>query len=200
MRIGTWCASSIAFAGLLISTLGAAETKPLDPAKMDPAAMEKMMQEFAKLAPQHEVFQRMAGSWTTEVKNFEPNSTEPTVSNGTAEFKCLMGGRYLMQSFQSDMNGQEYEGIGISGFDKGKQRYVGVWFDNMSTGLVHTQGTFDAARDTMTETGSANTPMGAMDMRMVTQHLDKDSFRFSLFMKLPDGNEMKSMEIIYRRK
>jgi hypothetical protein len=191
--------SSALCGAMLLATGHAAETNTFDPSTADPAVMQKMMQEFAKLAPEHDLFKRMEGSWTAEVKSFSPNPAEPTVSKGSAEFKLLMGGRYLVQHFNGAFDGQEFEGVGISAFDKVNKKYVGVWIDSMSTGFMHTEGSFDRATKTMTETGSADSPMGKMQMKMVTKHVDDNSFVFTMFMLAPDGNETKSMEITYRR-
>ncbi len=188
------------FGALLVSTGTAEETKAFDPSTADPAVLEKVMREFAKLAPEHELFKRMEGSWATEATNFYPDPAKPTVTKGTAEYKLLMGGRYLAQQFKGVFDGEPYEGFGISAYDKVHKKYVGVWIDNTGTGLMHSEGSFDPATKTMTETASADSPMGKMQMKMVTKHFDDDRFIFTMFMKLPDGKEMKNMEIAYKRK
>jgi hypothetical protein len=159
-----------------------------------------MMKEFAKLAPEHELFKQMAGSWTTEATSFYGDPAKPTVTKGTAEFKLLMGGRYLVQNFKGVFDGEPFEGLGITAFDKVNKKYVGVWVDNMGTGLMHTEGSFDPATKTMTENGSADSPLGKLQMKMVTKHIDDDTFMFTMFMKSPDGKETKNMEITYQRK
>ncbi len=206
--------TSIVCGLLLISTVSAQKPESVDPAKsepgkedasaidfstLDPEAMEKMAKEFAELAPEHELFKKMEGSWTTEVKTFYPDPSQPSVNTGTSEYKLMMGGRYLVEHFKSEFEGEPFEGAGATAFDKTKQKYVGFWFDNMGTGFMQTEGTYDDKTRTLTQTGSADTPLGRMNMKMVSKHVDEDTTIFTIYMITPEG-EMKNMEITYKRK
>ena len=165
----------------------------------DQAAMEKMMEEFAKPGPEHAEFKDLVGNWKAEVKSFWEDPKKPQVSTGSATFSLLLGGRYLQQKFKCSMGGESFEGLGISAYDKAQKKYVSIWIDNMGTGIMRTEGKADKAAGTFTEFGEASSPMGKMKTKMVSKTISKDKFIFTMFMTLPGGTETKSMEITYTR-
>jgi hypothetical protein len=65
----------------------------------------------------------------------------PTESNGTAEMKMLLDGRFLYQEFNSQMMGQPFSGIGIDAYDNMTKKYVTAWMDSMGTGIFIMEGT-----------------------------------------------------------
>lgn len=179
---------------------GAGEKEKPAGQKPDRAAIEKMMEEFAKPGPQHEEFKELVGQWKAEVKSFWENPKKPEVSTGTSTMKLILGGRYLQQQFRCEMGGQAFEGLGICAYDKAQKKYVSIWIDNMGTGIMHSEGKYDKATGTFTEIGESSSPMGKMKLKMVTKPVNKDKFIFTMRMVMPDGTETKGMEITYTRK
>ncbi len=102
----------------------------------DAAAMAKMMADFAKMTPQHERFKKTVGRWKAESKEYWTDPEQPELSTGSATFKLLMGGRYLQQRYRGEYEGEKFEGLGITGYDKIKKKYVSLWIDNMGTGFM----------------------------------------------------------------
>ena len=133
----------------------------------DQAAIEKMMMEMAKLGPHHEWFKKSVGEWKTKATMYGMGG-ELEVAPGTAQFELLMDGRYLRQTYKSKFGGMPYEGLGLTGYDNAQQKYVGTWVDNMSTGIMHFEGTVDEKTGTETATSETVTPLGTMKMKMVT--------------------------------
>jgi hypothetical protein len=161
---------------------------------------EEQGAEFMMPGPEHAELKRLVGDWKAEVKSFMPDPNNPTTSEAKASFKMILGGRFVQQNFTGSFDGQEFEGIGISGYDRALKKYVGSWIDSMGTGIMHTEGTFDPKSRTITETGSSSSPMGTMKMKMLTKHIDDNKFHFTMFMIAPEGGEQKMMEITYTRK
>ena len=192
------CVTLIGLIGLLPTTrsLGAEGHQP--PA-IDAKAMEKMMKEFAAMVPEHARFKEMVGTWKAETKDFFANPAQPTVSEGKAVFKLLMGGRYIEQHFQCQMSGEMFEGMGITGYDKSKKKYVSIWIDNMGTGIMQTEGVHDEATNTTTEVGESDSPMGKMKMKTVAKGLTPDKYLFTMYILGDSGSEQKCMEILYTR-
>ena len=168
--------------------------------EVDHKAVEQMYEKFAAVGPHHAIFKDMAGTWNTESKSYHENPEAPQTSTGVATFEVLMGGRYLRQHFKGEFGGKPFEGIGITGFDNAKQKYVGTWIDNMGTGIMTSEGEWDAASKIMKEVASMSSPMGEMKMNMVTEHINKDKFNLTMTMLLPTGEETKAMEVVYTRK
>jgi len=53
----------------------------------------------------------------------------------------ILGGRFLMQNCRGTMFGQPYEGLGITGYDRFKKKFVGLWLDSLSTAILAMSGT-----------------------------------------------------------
>lgn len=167
---------------------------------LTPEAMQGMFMKLAQPGPQHEHFRAMVGQWDCACRNFEGDPNKPQAWKAKSEFKLLLGGRYLQQEFAGEMpGGIPYSGQGLSGFDNAQQKFVGTWVDSMGTGILHTEGSFDAATNTTTEMGVSKTPIGEMKFKMVTTFKSDDAFDFVMSM-VTDAGEQKMMEIDYRRR
>lgn len=79
------------------------------------AEMQAMMETYQKLATPgepHKQLTSLAGSWTTHTKSWMDPSQPPTESNGTAEMKALLDGRFLQQEFNGEMMDSPSPGSG----------------------------------------------------------------------------------------
>jgi hypothetical protein len=99
------------------------------------------------------------------------------------------------------MMGKGFTGIGMTGYDNAKKRYVGTWMDSMSTSIAYLEGTMDAAGKTMTMTMEMTDPMTGkkVKQRTVTRIESPDRHVFETYERAPNGKEFKSMEIVYTR-
>ena len=163
--------------------------------KPDPKQLQELYKKFATPGKPHQHFKRLVGRWNCEMKMFSP---QPSTSKGSATFQVIMGGRYMQQRFRAKMQGQSFQGMGITGYDNAKKKYVGIWVDNMGTGIMSVEGTYDAKKQTLTEIGTSSSPTGTMKMRMTSHYIDKDKFLFTMYLTIPNG-ERKLMEITYTR-
>lgn len=174
-----------------------AEDKKKDP-QPDPKQLQKLAEECAKPGKAHKHLKRLAGRWDTLSKTFFPNPEKPTITKGSSNIRSLMGGRYIQQKFRGVFNGKNFQGMGVTGFDNAKKKFVGIWIDSEGTGIMQSEGTYDAKTQTLTENATSSSPMGPMKMRMVTKYLSDDKFVFTMFM-LAGGGEQKIMEMTYTR-
>lgn len=82
-------------------------------------------QEAMTPGTEHERFEERAGTWGAEVKMWMKGSgSEQTISKRTSEQKVLLGGRFLLQDFTAEMMGQPFTGMGFTGYDNFKTKYV----------------------------------------------------------------------------
>ena len=176
--------------------------KDKKPAKeMDPQAMMEVYQKLATPGEPHKLFATLAGSWTTTTKEWMEPGKPPTESTGTAEMKMLLDGRFLYQEFASQMMGQPYSGIGTTGYDNLRKRYVSMWIDTWGTGIFQMEGTASADGKTITLNGRHDEPGGGhMTHRAVWKIVDGDTQTFDMYGTHQGGKEMKVMEITYNRK
>lgn len=168
---------------------------------MEPQAMMEVWQKLATPGEPHKQFESLAGSWTTQSKEWMEPGKPPSESAGTAEMKMLLGGRYLHQEYNSTMMGQPYNGIGITAYDNLRKKYVSVWLDSMGTGIFMMEGAASPDGKTITLKGSHPEPGGGqMHHRAVWKIIDHNSQTFDMYGTHGHGKEMKVMEIVYTRK
>ena len=169
--------------------------------QMDPQAMMETYKKLATPGEPHKLFASLAGSWTTKTKEWMEPDKPPMESNGSAEMKMLLDGRFLQQEFTGDMMGQPYSGVGISAYDNLRKRYVTMWIDSMGTGIFTMEGTASADGKTITLKGQhAELGGGQMTHRAVWKIVDSNTQTFDMYGTHEHGKEMKVMEITYTRK
>jgi hypothetical protein len=180
--------------------------EPKPDASFGAEAMGQMMAEYAKwgaLGEQHKEFAKAVGDWETTCRIYMAPGVPPMESKGTATFKTILGGRFLVQEYKSEMMGQPYEGMGIEGYDNFKKKYVSIWMDSMSTGIWSSAGDCDSTGKTCTYYGAMDDPVtGVQDKmgKMVVRVVDDDKHMFDMYELLPDGTEKKCMDIEYTRR
>ena len=174
---------------------------PAAPPGMDPAAAAKMMA-YGTPGAEHKVLESKAGKWHGKGKFWMDPAAPPMESEMDTEYTMIMGGRFLTDSTKSDMGGMPFEGHGLNGFDNLSKKYVATWIDNMGTGIMSMEGTYDPASKTMTMTGNMPDPTvgKATPMKMITKDTDANSFTMEMHCTSPkDGKLFKCMEIAYTR-
>lgn len=170
--------------------------------KMDEKAMMEAFVKAATPGEQHKLLAATAGTWTVETKAWMVPGQPAEVSTGTAEIKVLMDGRYIAEHVTSEFAGMPFSGLGLTGYDNIKKRYVSTWIDNFGTGIVMMEGDYDPATKTYTYEGTFADPMtGAQKtMRSVAHFVDANKHVAEMYDKLPDGKWLKTMELTYTRK
>ena len=175
-----------------------------------PSADEmKMMMELAKLNENHKLLAETAGTWSYTVKVWMDPKAKPSESTGTATRKAIMDGRYVsgdysgkfkMPGADGKMTEMNFIGMSMDGYDNVKKKFVSGWVDNMGTGIMTLDGTYDAATKTFTYTGDYEAMPGMKSkVRQLIKFADKDHMSMEYYEDRGQG-EMKSMEITYTRK
>src|SRR5688572_6931581 len=194
-------------AGLLCAGLLSAQETPKAGEKpkvatTDEKAMMEAWQKFANPGPGHKGLEGMVGTWNTEVTSWMKPGAPPMTSTGTSENRWVLGGRWIEQRFTGSFMGQPFEGLGYSGYDNYKKKYVNTWMDNMSTAVMTSEGTFDAAGKVMTSWGTMDDVMAGKTVKVksVVTVTDADTHVMEMWGPGPDGKDFKNMEIRYTRK
>ena len=125
----------------------------------------------------------------------------PTESKGTAKIESILGGRYFRTTIKGDFMGMPFQGLGIDGYDNGKQKHIGAWFDSMGTMMLTSEGTCrDDGRITTTWSEYLD-PMSGTTKKMKNvitveseNHMTYESYELD-----DQGGERKTMEISYHR-
>jgi len=163
-------------------------------------AMMESWQAYASPSDNHKVLDPLVGTWSHVVKWWMMPDSQPETSKGTSETKWVMGDRYLQHMATGTSMGQPFEGMGLTGFDNGRQTYQTIWMDNMGTGMMIGEGTYDPNKKTLTDHGSFTDPMiGQRSYRGVVTFIDDDHHSYEMYGTDKNGKEFRMMEIMYTR-
>jgi hypothetical protein len=172
--------------------------------------MAEMMEKMATPGPNHALLNGMVGEWNADCKFWmDPTpGAQPTTSKGTSVHTWDMGKRFVKQQFNGSFTmdpsapPMPFSGLGYTGYDNQKQKFVGTWMDSMSTGIMYSEGTYDAGSKTFTFTSQCTDPMTNQPstMTQVIKVLDDNTHTFTMSTTGPDGKDMKVGEITYTRK
>src|SRR2546425_2128497 len=110
----------------------------------DQQKMMEAMMRYGTPGTEHKLLERKVGKWNHAVKMWMDPSAAPGESAGTTEYTMIMQGRYLQDRTKSKGLGEgAFEGMGLTGYDNFKKKYVSIWIDNMATGIMYSEGTGD---------------------------------------------------------
>lgn len=178
--------------------------------KQSPAGqpdMQEMMKRWeAARTPgePHKLLAAMAGDWDVETKYWMGGpGSEVSVTKGTTTMKMILGGLFLQQELTSEVMGMPMHGIGITGYDNTKQKYVAYWIDNTSSAQFTMEGEMDGVGTTCTYWGVMDEPMTGEKNKPVKYTLtmvNKDRHIFRIFDPPAYGEKDPVVEMVYTRK
>lgn len=163
-----------------------------------------MMEAWTKAATPNENHQRLAefqGTWSVTSRWWSAPGAPPQESTGTSTYEMVMDGRYLKETVKSQWMDTPFEGIGLTGYDNLKNAYVSSWIDNMGTGIMMSEGKWDAATKTYTWTGEYMDAMTGKPKKIrMTTRIESPTKHVGAFYDVgPDGKEYRSMELVYTK-
>ena len=163
--------------------------------------MMKKWMEYATPGKFHKSLEYFTGKWDAVTRYWMKPGDKPMKTTGTAVAKMIMGGRYLKTQNQGKMMGMEFTGLSIIGYDNYNKKFVGTWIDSNGTGMFPYEGTLDASGKVRIDTAIWDEIItgGKHGVRMVTTIVDKNTYKFDMYMKYPGAPEFKSMEMTYSR-
>lgn len=184
----------------------AQDDKPASGEKGDHmAAMMAEMMKFANPGEHHEHLKPLAGTWTLSTK-FRMGADAPwDISGGESVIEWILGGRFLQQKVKSPPSEafpMPFEGFGLLGYDIFAKKYINVWMDTFSTGMMMVKGSCDASGKVITLEGEFANPMkdGAMTKsRWVYKIINNNKFIFEMWEPDDAGKEYLHGEITYTR-
>jgi uncharacterized protein DUF1579 len=164
------------------------------------SALSQEMPPLPKPGPEHEVLKQDVGTWDAVVEMLEPGKP-PVASKGVETVSLMTGGLWTMTDFKSTIMNAPFQGHGQNGFDPSKKKYVTSWVDSMSTGITLGEYSYDAKTKTMKGWMEGPDMTGkVMKMTQTTEWKDADTRVFSMFMPGPDGKDIPTMRITYKRR
>ena len=150
----------------------------------------------------HKMMAKWDGEWNEEISHWMKPDEKPTKSSASCVNKMILGGRYQESKHSGSFFGSPFEGISTTGYDNKKKIFVSSWVDNMGTGIMNMEGTWDDQTKTMNLSGKCTDPMTGKDckVRETFKIIDDDTQVMEMYMTQPGQKEYKTMEIKFTRK
>jgi hypothetical protein len=177
----------------------AAEPTPTLP---DSATAAKNWMEAMTPGKMHEMLASRVGVWTAEMTMWMAEGAPPSTTKGEAQYKMIMGGRYLQTTYKATMDNMPFEGMSLSAWDNAAQKLTETWIDNMGTGIMIVEGTYNEATKATETKGTCMDPALRVEkeVREVTTMTDATHMTMEMYETIKGGKERKTMEIKYTKK
>ncbi|WP_461449082.1 DUF1579 domain-containing protein [Mucilaginibacter sp.] len=164
----------------------------------DTSAMKKAM-DFMTPGDMQKILAAADGKWSEDISLWMAPG-QPSKSTGTVEYKMILGGRYQQGNITASFGGMPYEAVSITGYDNMKKLFFSSYVDNMGTGVLNMEGTYDAATKTITLTGTEQDPMTGKEMKMrETLKMVDAHTQVTAMYDITGGKEIKMMEITLKK-
>lgn len=170
-------------------------------APMDSAAMAKAWENYMTPGDMHKWMASTDGKWEGEMSSWMAPGAPPTVSKMSCVNTTILGGRYQESVNTGNMMGMPFEGRGVTGYDNARKKFVSTWIDNMGTGIMTMEGTYNDATKMLTMTGKMMDPAAGkeLDVRQEMTMTD-DTHQVMAMYCNQNGKEYKTMEIKMTKK
>lgn len=196
----------VLLAGLPGEAFGAQEPPPassVDSAEPEQADRDALLDAWTDAWTPGEAHARLAGRagvWKLTTRTWGDPAEEPVVTETTAVREMILGGRVLQERVLGEVQGISFESLGQLGYDNVTGRWWSTWMDTFSTAVVVTTGTWDPRARELVLTGEYADPLTgtAREVRTVLRWIDSNTERFEWW-ETRDGEEVKTMEILYQR-
>ncbi len=191
---------------LVAQEMGGGDKK--QPGGPQDSEMAKAMEQMMKLAApgeHHRHLAPLAGKWAVAGRfRMSPDQSWET-SQSESETEWVLGGRFLLQRVRGEpMPGMPtpFEGLGMTGYDNAKKKYVTTWADNMGTMLIYAEGTCSQGGKDITYVFDMLDCMTQREItvRMVIKIESNDKYVMEWHQPGPDGKEFLGMVLTSTRK
>ena len=160
----------------------------------------KAWQAYMTPGEPHKMLAKSNGTWNGDVTMWTPGAPAQK-SKSVAVNKMIMNGLYQQSTHKGTMWGKPFEGISTVGYDNGRKVYVSTWIDNMGSGIMLMEGTWDDATKSIAFKGTCTDPSSGnvMNVRETFKIIDDKTQMMEMYMPGPDGKEFKTMEIKFTK-
>ncbi len=141
-----------------------------------------------------------AGTWNVQC-SFYMDPAQPPMEVEGKETVESFGAFWSTSVFEANMFGAPYQGRATLGYDPEAKQYVSTWIDTMSPMFFHFTGNFNADGTVLEMSGDGYDCMTKQmtSYRTVEEHKSPDERVFEMFMKMPDGSDVKMFTHVYTR-
>ncbi len=99
----------------------------------------------------HMKLKRYVGEWDVVMRLWMDGCGEPMISHGEMDSELIFGGRFVKTDvramtkieYQGEVFNVPFKGLGITGYDIQRKKYVAIWIDNFNNSISFMQGQHD---------------------------------------------------------
>jgi hypothetical protein len=156
---------------------------------------------FASPGAEHRHLEALAGAWTLDVQfRLAPDASWRS-SSGRAEYRVVLGGRFVVEEASVALGQGQFEWMGIYGYDNRAGRYTASWVDNGDTGIERADGVMDPASKAIVFSGEQPGASGGVEPYKWVLQIESP-VRFTIEMRSPGpgGAEFTNMRLIGTRR
>lgn len=167
---------------------------------VDTAAMNKAWAAYMTPGEVHKMLAKADGKWDAEITFYMGGDT--SVNKAVCETEMILGGRYQKSEYEGNVDGMPFEGVNTLAYDNSRKVYISTWIDNMGTGLMYLEGTFDDKTMTMNLKGKATDVTTGKDimMRETVKIIDDKTQQMEMFDTKEGEKEVKTMSILLKKR
>lgn len=165
-------------------------------APVDSATMMKAWTAYMTPGKEHAMMASQVGNWKEDMTMWMSEGAPAQKYTTTSSIKMILNGLYQESVHKGNMNGMAFEGRSTMAFDNAKKKFVSSWIDNMGSGIIHMEGTYDSTNKMITMMGNATDPVNGkiVDMRETMTTIDDKTVMLEMY-ETRGGKERKNMEI-----
>ena len=173
MQIRTKGIAGALLAGLLAASVVSPQDRGDDDA-VDSTHYSKPDENHTRLKP-------LAGRWKLVFRHYQGEGVPWLKGTGTAVFRWVLGGRFLLEDARVDLDGLSVEWLRVHAYDKALKKYVATWADSTFTGLGHLEGTFDRRKRVLRYAGLSGDPMKGRNVGVIFRlHVKQEKLRMEM--------------------
>src|SRR5271166_1062039 len=150
--------------------------------------------------PIHQRLNDLAGSWDVALRYTLADKQHE--GKATCEAKWILDGRFLQQEYHSQFQGKPFQVVQLLGYDNPRKKTIEIMMDNLSTGLLHNEGSISEDGKVITNLGGSLDPLTGKPykLRTVTTIVDRDHFTLEWFRANDGGKEDRVVSMAHARK
>jgi len=177
-----------AFLPVVALVLGAcAGTQPQKP------ATTVIEMPLAQPTAEHKRLLERVGTWEGTLTSFMPGAPPQAVA--AREVVEPIGPFWTQVRFTCDFMGTPYLGMGVTGYDPEKKKYISTWTDSMSSYFAFMEGELDASGKRMVTHYDAPDMTGTIQPHRIETVFGDDTYSSTFYMGEGDGTKVMVIEM-----
>ena len=181
-----------------LALVGATAVVTSQVVSQDAAPEPESWRQYAVPSKQHDILDRLAGEWSHRATVWESPGAEPEVFEMTADYRWILGGRFLIGSYWGYVAGERFEARDMLGYDNFRQQFDSIWIDNKTTAFTLSSGHYDRRQDALIMEGTqddVDRKVRDEPFRFIYRFGGDDRMAIEVFIPGPQGKMFRRLKV-----